>query len=840
MFLYKVKLSGFFPLLLFLCSCTTLFGQQLLKGTISDENGVPIPYAKIYVKNASDLRTLSDINGQYEMRLYQGEYFLVITSIGYETSEAYITIVDSPVETDYKLYPIDILDIDDVSVSAEKSNPGRDIMLKVVEKRDEINPWNYPHSVHGYIKAIEKIERKEGKKKKKKKKKEQEKEEITAPDGIVDPFAEQRKANEIMANNMNMVEVDLTRHYGNKRKVKELRNAYELRGDKQNNLYYTTTVKSNFNFFQNLLHLDDLHQTPVSSPISGPGILSYKYRLEKQYEENGQKIHKIKIIPRNIATTTLGGYIYVIDSLWLVQKLELNMEKGNLLIYDYFKIYQEYEHPGDSICVLKRQVLEYGVKYKDESSICKTTALFNDYDFKPNFSSRFFNNELAVTQAEAYDRDSSYWKSQRALKLTPDEVNYIKVKDSIYGYQNRQEYLDSVDADFNKITALKVLWWGIDHRNRAKKTQWTISSFAALLRPIYIAGPRIAPGFYFFKKTPLERTLDSYTEVSIGILNWDPKIDTWWKFRYDPFHFGTVSLNFSHSFDVIRAYDAITQIYKRDNFIEVTELEIGHNYELINGLYLETDFSMSERRSLDGYKFLNTDDILPNNQPDKFDTYQAFIINATLSYTPNQKYMREPNRKVLLGSKWPTFYLYYEKGIPGLFGSDVDHDYLLGGITQTFKIGTIGTSSYHIKSGKFLNTKIVRDADQKYHRRSDPIWFSNPLNSFQGLDSTLPTQKIYYEAHFVHHDNGAIISKIPFMKKTRIGLVFGAGALYVPEFNWQHYEILAGLERNFKFSKRRLRVGLYVVLSDGNQIDPTPTGKISFAILDNRNLKWNF
>ena len=78
------------------------------------------------------------------------------------------------------------------------------------------------------------------------------------------------------------------------------------------------------------------------------------------------------------------------------------------------------------------------------------------------------------------------------------------------------------------------------------------------------------------------------------------------------------------------------------------------------------------------------------------------------------------------------------------------------------------------------------------------------------------------------------------MKKTGIGLVIGGGALYIPEFNWQHFEILAGLERNFKFSKRRLRVGIYGVLSDGNKIDPTPSFKISFAVLNNRNLKWNF
>ena len=180
---------------------------------------------------------------------------------------------------------------------------------------------------------------------------------------------------------MNLIEVQFTRNYASQNKVKEVRNAYEVRGVTQN-LYYTTTVKSNFNFFQNLLHLNDLHQTPVSSPISGPGILSYRYKLVEQYEENGQKIHKIKIIPRNSSTSTLEGFIWVIDSIWLVQKLELTMSKGNLLVYDYFKIQQEYANQGDSLCVLNKQILTYGVKYKEQTSICSTVANFSFYIFQ--------------------------------------------------------------------------------------------------------------------------------------------------------------------------------------------------------------------------------------------------------------------------------------------------------------------------------------------------------------------------------------------------------------------------------------------------------------------------
>jgi hypothetical protein len=80
-----------------------------------------------------------------------------------------------------------------------------------------------------------------------------------------------------------------------------------------------------------------------------------------------------------------------------------------------------------------------------------------------------------------------------------------------------------------------------------------------------------------------------------------------------------------------------------------------------------------------------------------------------------------------------------------------------------------------IYGGKIPERKSIARADFKFQRRSDPIWFSNPLYSFQGFDTSLPSRDVFFEFHFVHHDNGAIINKIPFMKKTRIGLVVGVG-----------------------------------------------------------------
>ena len=61
-------------LLLFFFSCLMFTGwtQQLLNGKIFDEKNVAIPFAKIFVKNNAEMRTIADANGYYEIRLYPG------------------------------------------------------------------------------------------------------------------------------------------------------------------------------------------------------------------------------------------------------------------------------------------------------------------------------------------------------------------------------------------------------------------------------------------------------------------------------------------------------------------------------------------------------------------------------------------------------------------------------------------------------------------------------------------------------------------------------------------------------------------------------------------------
>ena len=190
--------------LVFFCCIITGWSQQLLSGTVSDEQGVPIPSAKIFVKNESDLRTLVNDEGYYEMRLVEGEYFLIVTALGYEEREIYIAISEENLVKDITLFPTSVKDVEGVDIKAKKSNPGREIMLKVVAKRDQMNQWNFPHTVEGYIRATEVIQRKD----KKESKKGKDEEPKSDPDGIIDPFEEERKkaeaAAQAVASNMNL------------------------------------------------------------------------------------------------------------------------------------------------------------------------------------------------------------------------------------------------------------------------------------------------------------------------------------------------------------------------------------------------------------------------------------------------------------------------------------------------------------------------------------------------------------------------------------------------------------------------------------------------------------
>jgi hypothetical protein len=418
----------------------------------------------------------------------------------------------------------------------------------------------------------------------------------------------------------------------------------------------------------------------------------------------------------------------------------------------------------------------------------------------------------------------------------------IEYRDSVETAHKSKHYLDSMEARYNKITLGEVLYNGVGFRKTSKQRDINIAPLLSFLDFAVIGGFRLGTYGSWFRRFENGRMIWTRGAFNVGLKNADPQANASFWTRYDPFSLGDASVRFGRSFYSVNSFDAYLNQLRISNYIVHDFVDLFHKREFFNGFYVSTDLGYANRKSVETYdrsSILNP--IIDETDPLRFEDYQAFITNFRLAYTPRQKFMREPNRKIVLGSKYPTIFFNHKKGWDKIFSSDVDFDYIDFGLEQNILFGTLGNSKYTITAGRFVNTRDLRYIDYKRFRQSDPILYSEPMHSFQLLDTSLTSTDWFIEAHYIHHFNGAMINNIPLVKKLKIRTVAGAGVMWIKENNYRHEEIFGGLERIFKLgARRRLRLGVYGVLGQSNFAPPKTDFKISFDIIDTWKRDWSY
>lgn len=834
----KKYIFGFLLIVLF----NQAFGQSV-KGYIYDQDNQPVPFANIYFKYQST-GTTSDVEGKYFYQFKDpGVVELIITAVGYKTKSIKIILKDR-IEIGQNIWlETDIEELNEVIIKSKGRDPAYGIIQRAIEKRDQWKNQFNSSTSEVYIKAKEVISEKE----KRKRERAREEEEIQKQnDRIVqeDVFAKEQsiKQQEInkIAGSMNMFELKLTRHFEYPNNCKEIRTAYKSWGSTYA-LFYKNTTEADFNFYQNLMSVPKLNDQPLISPLSITSVITYKFKLEETSFEKDRMLFKIKVTPRKSGNATWTGYIWILDKSFCITKVDLHLSKGGLIIYDEFNLKQEYEFNQDSLLLLMKQDFEYESEAGKSDFSGSTKVLFSDYKINPSFEKKYFKNEIAVTTEEAYERDSSYWGSVRPEPLTIEEQRFQYVKDSLYAYTHSEQYLDSLDSVFNKITFLDIAWDGIEFSNRKKMKFVSFSSLTGMIDPFEIGGVRYGPTASFFKKWENQKTLWGYGNFNTSINN--PKLK-WMvnsRLRYDAKHFGTLHFYAGDQFELIVENDAVSNLIQRSNWMHEIAVSLGTSRELLNGLYASLDFDYTKIMPITDLKFNEyADDWFGGNVPISFDPYFKSVVKTSVNYVPFQKYMTEPKRKVVLGSKWPTFTVYYEKGLKKFLGSNVDYDYLLGQIDHSFKLGTLGTSSYKVILGEFVNNKKMYYTDYKIYPRGDQWFFASLMESMQIQDTTLTVTDMHFRFHYAHHFNGAIINYIPLVKKLRIHVATGFSALWIKESKYQYVELFGGVERTFKIQRSRYRLGIYFVAAESNYSNIKPRIKFALNHYSIRDQSWGY
>ena len=612
--------------------------------------------------------------------------------------------------------------------------------------------------------------------------------------------------------------------------------------------FYDGWKDFDLNLYRGSLELPRLLPVAVPSPLADDALVLYKFTLLDIDSVRGRTEYRIGVGPSALAAPGFVGELTVEDSAWSVVRFVWRIPEG-LRLGTMSRVVVVQEHGWAGVDPARQALvpLERAVRYRWDELAADTGALrLYHSGWQINPSLRVADVGLAVVRFApgAEEAGAAAWAAVRRAPLTVEERRFATKQDSLLVYRSSDAYIDSVDAEYNKLRWWEPLVAGIGYRSRVKGYAWNIDPLVAQMRFFGVGGSRHNLGGAYERTLPNQRRWEIRGDVDYGVVNQDVKGQLAWTYTYKPAKFGQVRLAVGDQYVQINSYEPILGTFARGNYARKISFSGSHRLEVVNGLYVRSSFDFAARRSIDNLRLEEWANALFGelNQPQPFRPYTVSLLGLEVLYRPGQRYLLRGNRKIALGSPYPDFTLRLQQGVPGLLGGMVGFTSLRFEVSDNWEHPRWGYTRWSAGAGGFLarNLDSIRFIEHKFFRGSDQALFSNPSNSLQALDSTYNTARPYLEFYGVHHFAHSPLDYVPLIKRLRATPVVGGGGMFLGEANWLHLEAYAGIEVPFRLWDQRVRYGMYWVRRIG---EPTPEVfrvKFGFDFYDAYLGRWNY
>lgn len=823
-----MRLESFEPnfmtknLLVFFLVIISFHASSQIKGRITDQNNASLPFVNIYVENTFTGTTSND-EGYYELNLSEPTtYTIVFQFLGYKTVKKEVEIKHFPYILDATLIEEQI-SLNEVVINADE-NPADIIMRKAIASRksnlEKINAFKANFYSRGLIRiknAPKKILGQE-------------------LDDFMVGLDSTRSGILYLSETISEIE------YMRPDKLNEKIIASKVSGD-NNGFSFNTASDADFNFYNNTIELGN----QIISPIADYAFNYYKYKLEGVfYDDKGNLINKIKVIPRRENDRIFSGSIYIVDNQWTIYALELGITgiQAQIPPAEVITIKQNFSFSDtDQIWVLISQGIEFSYSLFGFKGDGRYTAVYSNYDFTTAVTKKSFGKEILSFGDEANKKDSIYWKRFRPVPLTDEEIGDYLLKDSIQTVRESKPYLDSIDAKNNKFKIQNILF-GYNHQNSFEHWAVGFSSPLSDFQFNTVQGYNSKLSFYYRKnQDKYRRYFSANASLQYGIS--DDRLRGTASFRYkfnnvkSPFLMmsgGVQTQQFNEDQPILPLINSLSSLFFEKNFMKIYDksfAQVGYTQEVSNGFNIYSTLAYERRKALfntTDQVFLNDkDDSYSSNDPQNpdiygipaFDTHQLLKFNLNARFNFGQEYMSYPDSKINLpNSTYPTLYLGYEKGFAAS-ENRYNFDQLKARLTQSFNVGNKGVFKYNLKAGTFFNADAIGFMD--YHHPNGNQTHVGSSSTYLDVFNNLPyyalsTNTSYLEMHAEHDFKGLILSRVPLLNKLNYNLVIGAHAFATQNSKpYQEYSI--GID-NIGFKKFRfLRVDYVRSYQNGYQGD---------------------
>ncbi|MFN8713569.1 MAG: DUF5686 and carboxypeptidase regulatory-like domain-containing protein [Bacteroidota bacterium] len=855
----------------------------VVKGIVSDTTGQPLPYVAVMVKNSA-YGVNSNLGGAYFLELNPGNYTLLFSQLGFASVEKAITITDGkPLVLNVVMYPV-AKQLNTVTITTKGDREkGREIMRKVIDNRSAYWDRVSTYQCRTYQKAsLEKVSKNPEKRDSALVKLEQKWQKDTANENDSERKRKRKEANyeamqeQLKDQRLNLIETIgetffkkpgnykeniLAQHDFTQQKTRE-EGSYVVNDGTSLTVQYgeyemapvsvmadnpyllvNDAQSADFNFYRNQIDMPAICNRPLLSPAAGTALLNYRFELLLTFTENGKQLHKIAVNPLFPADALFSGFIFVEDSTWAIVSVNLSVNRAVLISCKEFNVIQDYRETAPGIYLPVRREFNYTIIDDEFNVIGNVRMDHSRYQVNVEFPRGLFNNEVRHFESDAFDKDSTFWAAERTIELDEKELIFIEQADSIQAYFGTQEYIEESDSLFNRINIWSFLINGVGHRNSLKGYEFYIAPIAEQIVLLGVGGYRHRLIGSYSKRFDNGKQIETEGMLDYGPYNRDLRAKAGVGYTYQPKRFIRTFVRGGDFYEQINPFSSFADFFSLGNWTRTREVSVAQRAEIVNGLFGEITFEYSDQSPITDMQLRPFWDSIyvALAQPVNFQRYTKTEIRVELRYRHKQKYTIKKNRKIILGSKYPELRLFYRKGIPGLLGSEVNFDYLEIGTFDDIRLKRFGTSHFNIQYGVFLNKASLRRLEYKYFRGSEILFFVAPLQSFQLLgERLLFTSNSFFRANFIHHFDGVFGSKVPLLGRAKITLAVGGGTLIVPEINFYHQEVFAGLERVFTLFGQPFRLGFFAVTADNTLNDPVITWKVGIGVFNPFTRKWNW
>ena len=771
--MYRKKyLSIIIVLLLLTCFGGVTKAQNKIKGVVTDSiTGDPLPFISVFIKG-STVGTMTDNSGKFSLSVPYSTKLISISSIGYREKTISISTLKNATlkiqlaTASYKMSEVIIKP--KKRKYQKKGNPAVDFVKKVIESKNQHNPYNkaYYHYEHD--------------------------EEINI---ALNNF--QREKNSKLLHKYSFLTnyVDTSTLSGkpilpisSKEKVEDYYYQKSPRVEKriitakQNSGIEQMLPEEGVNQFLGEVFKDvDIYDNNINlflktfvSPLSVGAPDFYKFYLMDTVMIGGERCADLGFVPFSSQSTGFTGHLYItLDSTYFVKKVKLNFPKDiNLNYIQDMSIDQVFSRAPDGTRLLMYDDIkvEFAILAKSNGFYARRTNTYSKHSFEIPSNKTIFKEKENIIEADNIIKPDSFWVKKRLEQMNSNGKSVSGMlkqlrRDPFYYYLEKAfgiavtGYVETATQN-NKIT-LGPLYSAISS-NTVEGVRLRIGGFttAALNDHWFIKG-YLAYGTKDQKAKYLAE-LEYAFEKKKKLAN----------------EFPVHSIRASYSYEINRlgqyyntSADNVLLSFKSqadDRISYQRKVELNYNQEFYSqlsygvGLRYRTEFATQYLPFID------------NSTLNQIPSFSLGEAEFRLRYAPGEKIYQTPGRRYSITRNAPVFTFSHTVAVKGVLGSDYNYSRTELGFKKRFWFSAFGNANVILKAGKVWSKEpfpllILPNANLSY---------TVQYESFSMMNATEFINDQYASWDLDYNMNGLILNRIPLIQYLKLREILSFRGMY--------------------------------------------------------------